>query len=258
MADWHTYPMGPTLRRYLDISPNDYKGDLAAKPSDEMGSQFQNWLLAYLKEHSPASSRETIDLLEELTSMGMSRAAIRLFELYPFDTARDDFRTMIYIGSSYMMEAMHEQAFEFLSRAQELEPGEISPYINIAMMHYSLAEDDEAMIWAKAGLQVEPNHQKLWEIIASVYLTKDKLTAGAAIQKIATEFNSYSGYSLAAELLNQSDHLLKAQLLEKPFESGVRDDEYLIEYSAALGLAQQFEKIPGILWHAQTSQPDHE
>lgn len=251
MSNWHDYPMGPTLRRYLEIPASEYRGDQNETPNEDLGSQFQAWLLEYLPLNKPASPSETTDLLEELTSMGMSRASIELFKLYPFDSAQNDYRTMTYLGSSHMMEAELEQAQEYFAKAQELEPGEISPYINMAMIHYSLSLDDDAALWARAGLQVEPNHQKLWEIIASVYLTKDKFTAGQKVQDIASEFNSYAGFSLAAELLNQGDFLLKAQLLEKPFESGVRDEDYLIEYSAALGLAQQFEKIPGILWQLE-------
>ena len=167
------------------------------------------------------------------------------------ETIHDDFRALLSVGSSYMMEGVHQKATEYLGRAQELEPGELSPYVNMSAIYYSIEEDDDALVWAKAGLKVEANHQKLWEIIASVFLQKDRQTAGEHVEDIARDNNSYAGFSLAAELLNPGDALLKAQLLEEPFEAGIRDDEYLVEYTAALGLAQQFEKIPAILWQLE-------
>ena len=56
--------------------------------------------------------------------------------------------------------------------------------------------------------------------------------------------------SLAAYLANDKDALLRAQYLELAYENGIRDEEFLVEYAAALGMAQpstiKFHQLFGI------------
>ncbi len=55
-------------------------------------------------------------------------------------------------------------------------------------------------------------------------------------------------------MIDPNDRLLKAQLLGDAFNAGARDDEFLVEYTAALGLAEQFEKIPQVLWRLENME----
>lgn len=251
MQHWNDFPMGPATRRFLNIDDERYAGEQGGRPSDELASKFQHELIKHIESQKVDNLLDFVDLLEEFTNMGMSPAAVKLYESNDFEEASENFRAMLSVGCSYMMESDLENAEAALRKAQVLEPSEASPYVNLSNLFYSQHRDQDALIWAEAGLGAEANHHRLWELIASVYMTEDMETAGERVRKLAEEHNSYGGLSLAAHLIAPDDLLFKAQLLEKPFEAGIRDEEYLVEYSAALGLAQQFEKIPAILWQLE-------
>ena len=82
-------------------------------------------------------------------------------------------------------------------------------------------------------------------------MEKSKDGISEKVKELAIELNSYAGLSLAAYLANDKDALLRAQYLELAYENGIRDEEFLVEYTAALGMAQQYDKIPSIVWNLE-------
>jgi tetratricopeptide (TPR) repeat protein len=247
---WSTYPMGPTLRRYLGIADQDYKGEHSPPPKADAVTSFSLDLQTAMQSQPVADNYEWLDLIEELTGMGLSRLVCFLAEEDYRSVADQHMEAQLAIGSAYMLEDQFEAALQYLERAHELNPNEIAPYVNITSIHYAHKRDTEAQTWARAGLQVDPNHQRLWEILASTYLANQQ-AAGEQIKAIAEELDSYMGLTLAAELVAPGDALLKAQYLESLMTRDELSEDYLVEYTAALGLAQQYEKIPGVIWQAE-------
>lgn len=249
---WLHYPMGPVTRRYLNISDADYQGDNSPAPSESELTFFQEAMISLAEKQKPASSSVFTELLEEWMNMGLAKAAIILFESYVDDFSADsDFNALSAVGNCYMIESDLDEAVEKLVDAHELEPKEISPLVNIAQIYYAQHNDEKAYEWAKAGLQLEANHSRLWELIASIFMEKTKEGLSDKIKDLAVELNSYAGLSLAAYLANDKDALLRAQYLELAYDNGIRDEEFLVEYTAALGMAQQYEKIPSIIWNLE-------
>ena len=251
MKHWNNFPMGPACREFLEISKENYEGEQQSRPDEDTAVQFQSELLVHIESHKPKNVLEFVDLLEEFTNMGLSIASVKLYESNDFPEASENFRAMLSVGSAYMMESDLESAESALKKAQALEPSEASSYVNLANLYYSQHRDKDSLIWAEAGLGAEPNHHRLWEVIASIFMAEDMAGAGDRVRQLAEDHNSFAGLSLAAHLIAPDDLLYKSQLLEKPFDSGIRDEEYLVEYTAALGLAQQFEKIPAVLWQLE-------
>ncbi len=250
-ANWSHFPMGPQLRRYLGITESEYTGHQTDRPSDEEHSLFRHELEHLISKQAPADQKEFVDLLEELTAMGLSSVVVKLADTYPQYALDSDFRACLALGSALMMESELDEAIVLLRQAHALAPMEAAPCANLAAIYYALEQDQEALQWADAGLQVDANNVRLWELIASIYLIEDKATAADRLRSKAEQCHAYAGYSLAAELMDPNDKLLKAQLLEEAYSAGIRDDEFLIEYTAALGLAQQFEKIPQLVWRLE-------
>lgn len=250
MNKWQNYPMGPELRRYLGLSSQT--DDVSAQEvSDDLARSFQDDLAIHFKKNPPLNKDESIDLLEETIAMGLSAATIALYDAIDQEELESEFRCQLAVGSAYVLENCLEEAEAAFVRAQSLEPRELSPYVNLASLFYSVERDDEALTWCKAGLQVEPNSQRLWEVSASVLLESEASSAADKVREMATAINSYTGLSLAAHLLDPNDRLLKAQILEEPYNQGIRSEEYMVEYTAALGLAGQYEKIPHIIWQLE-------
>lgn len=251
IADWYDYPMGPHLKAFIEIDESDYKGENAPSVSKERLLEFSSFLVDYFQDHKPQSAAQFIDLIEEMTSMGLSGAVVQLVDFNPEFSIDGDFRACLALGSSLMLESELDEAAMFLRQAQGLAPMELAPYVNLTSIYFSMEQDEEALNWANKGLLLDANNPRLWEILASIYIYKDKATAGERVRAKAEETLSYAGMSLAAEIIDPNDRLLKAQLLGDAFNAGSRDDEFLIEYTAALGLAEQFEKIPQLLWRLE-------
>ena len=249
---WFHYPMGPTTRKYLNISDADYQGDNSPAPSESELTFFQEEMIGYCEKVKPTSSEFFVDLLEEWMNMGLAKAAIILFESYiDVFSADNDFRALQAVGNCYMMVSDLDEALEKLIDAHELEPKELSPLVNIAQIYYARHDDEKAYDWALAGLRLESNYGRLWELVASIYMEKSKDGISEKVKELAIELNSYAGLSLAAYLANDKDALLRAQYLELAYENGIRDEEFLVEYTAALGMAQQYDKIPSIVWNLE-------
>jgi tetratricopeptide (TPR) repeat protein len=254
IADWYNYPMGPNLQAFLGIGDNEYTGDKAPSATPERVLEFSSFLVDYFQDNKPQSAIQFVDLIEEMTSMGLSGAVVQFVDFNPEFPIDGDFRACLALGSSLMLESELDEAAMFLRQAQGLAPLELSPYVNLTSIYFSMEQDEEALKWASRGLTVDANNPRLWEIIASIYMYEDKETAGEKIRLKAEEALSYAGMSLAAEVIDPNDRLLKAQLLGDAFNSGSRDDEFLIEYTAALGLAEQFEKIPQLLFRLESME----
>lgn len=248
---WAHYPMGPNLRRYLDISDQNYQGEQQPRPDDETAMQFAEALIPVFAKQPVQDFYEWVDLLEELTAMGLAPTVRFLAEEDYRELADQDFRAQLAIGSAYMLAGEDNLALQFLLKAHELEPSELAPYVNIASIHYAFERDQDARLWAEAGLQVDNNNQRLWEVLASVLLHQDRQAAAEHLKAYAESINSYLGLSLAADIIDPNDALLKAQYLESIYASDQFDAEFLVEYTAALGSAQQFEKIPSVVWKAE-------
>jgi tetratricopeptide (TPR) repeat protein len=248
---WHHYPMGPQLRQYLGISDEEYTGDRSSRPDEKTMAAFQDFLMQVVREKPVATQELFVDLIEELTSMGLPMVAVAITEQYPQFTIDTDFRACLALGSSLMMIGELDEAIVVMNQAKALAPQELAPYVNLASIAFSQERDADALELIDHGLGIDPDNFRLWELIASIYLHEDRVTAGDRLRAKANEVNSYAGLSLAAEVIDPNDRLLKAELLEEAFNAGARDDDFLIEYTAALGIAQQFEKIPQLVYRLE-------
>jgi tetratricopeptide (TPR) repeat protein len=250
-AEFLDYPMGPHLKNFLKIDDSEYRGDQAPAASQERLKEFSSFLIDYFQDNKPKSHDQFVDLIEEMTSMGLSAVVVQFVEMNAHQPIEGDFRACLALGSSLMLESELDEAALFLRQAQGLAPMELAPYINLVSIYFSMEQDDEAMHWADRALTIDANNAKVWEIIASIYLYADPKSAGDKVRAKAEANLSYAGMSLAAELIDPNDRLLKAQLLGDAFDAGSREDDFLIEYTAALGLAEQFEKIPQIIFRLE-------
>jgi tetratricopeptide (TPR) repeat protein len=248
---WNHYPMGPQLRQYLGISDEEYTGDRSQGPDEKNMAAFQDFLMQVVREKPVVSQDLFVDLLEELTSMGLPQVVVALTEQYPQFAIDTDFRACLALGSSLMMIGELDEAVVVMNQAKALVPQELAPYVNLASIAFSQERDADALELIDSGLGIDANNFRLWELAASIYLHEDKATAGERLRSKAMETNSFAGLSLAAEIIDPTDRLLKAELLEEAFNAGARDDDFLIEYTAALGLAQQFEKIPQLVYRIE-------
>ncbi len=248
---WTHYPMGPQLRQFLGVDEGSYTGDQSPRPDEKAVAAFRDFLAEEIVRKPLTDQALFVDLMEELTSMGLASVVVQLADANAHLSIDTDFRACLALGSSLMMESELDEARLLMTQAQALAPMELAPHVNLASIAFAQERDSDAMQAIDSGLTIDPNNFRLWELVASIYLHEDAATAGERVRHKAGTINSFAGLSLAAEIIDPNDRLLKAQLLEDAFNAGARDDDFLIEYTAALGLAQQFEKIPQLVYRIE-------
>ena len=248
------YPMGPKVRAFFDVSDDNYRGEIDPLYDENYRKQFADYFLSVASTKSDLSIDSLTDLIDELTAMDLPEVVLGLVERHPELLTNRDFRCQLGIGVAAMLTENFNLSEDALRIAQEILPSEPAPYINIVQILLAQSRLDEALVWCESGLEAEPNNHSLWELMTRLREVTDGEAYPAMIMRLATRFNSWAGLSLAASLSTSGDRYMKVNLLEKLYAQGERADQFLIEYTAALGVAGDMEKIPQIIWLEETGK----
>lgn len=252
-SSWRHFPMGPNLRSYLKIEESSYEGDKGSKNPDK-DAEFVEFLTTYLDLNPVKGLEDAIALMEELNIMGMAQVSLKISNQFiALEEAEKSFSASLVIGTSYLLEAELNKAENWFICANELDPTDIIPIVNMAQTFYAQSRDDEAVQWIEAGWKIHQNHQKLWELYTSILLSRDKDSAYEKVCEKAFSLGSYLGVTLATDLGSPDNLDLKLTRFHKLYDSGVEDPYFLVEYTASLGENQQYEKIPSVIWQAKKS-----
>jgi SpoU rRNA methylase family enzyme len=98
---------------------------------------FQDFLMQVVREKPVTSQDIFVDLLEEMTSMGLPQVVIALAEHSPQFAIDTDFRACLALGSSLMMIGELDEAVVVMNQAKALVPQELAPYVNLASIAFS-------------------------------------------------------------------------------------------------------------------------
>jgi len=250
------FPMGPKLRAWFGISEDQYKGYENVTPSPEHLALFSEGFIQSLEEKSPKNADHLVDVLEELVGMNFPLLAIKLVDSFPESFPHGDFRAQLHYGNAAMLVGDLARAEDAFIAAQKLVPEEPAPYVNLTQIYCHDRLFLQARNWCLAGLDADPENARLWELIA--WLEQNNSNTPLTTQQVSTRIadlardkNSWTGTSLACDLANPEDPLKKVGELESFWNSGLRDPMFLIEYTAVLGVAGRYDKIPAIIWQAQ-------
>lgn len=251
------FPMGPKLRSWLSVPEHDYKGHENTSPTAEDVAMFTDAFLLQLEDSSPNNSDQLVDLLEELVGMNLPLLAIKLADAYPEIFPQNDFRAQLYLGNASMLVNDFSRAESAFVEAQKLVPQEPAPYVNLTQIYCHDGLIERARQWCEAGLNAENNNLRLWELMAWIEQQTEHsnntrgTSAIDAITALAKSKNSWAGVSLACDLKAPEDVIHKATELEKFWDEGLRDPEFLTEFTAVLGMAGRYDRIPSIIWQAE-------
>lgn len=255
MHQWQDFAMGPKLRAFLGIQDEAYAGHLQADRTDASAREFSEYLATYTRERAGEDhgldGALLSDLLDELIAMDLPGAVLALASEHGERLSSDDFRAQLCIGVAAMMGGDLSEAEERFRAAQQLLPEEPAPYVNLVQIFYSQGRADDAELWAVSGLDADPNNFRLWELVAVLYRDKFGDYTPDRLLQLAEKRASWAGLSLAASLTTTGDRYLKLSLLDKLYFQGERDPQFLIELTAAMGVAGELERIPQIVLQAE-------
>ena len=251
-SNWNHYPMGPKLRRWLGISSKEYTGFATDVVGAELKREFVDYLLGYMKENQIADESSMIDLMDELLGMDLPILVLKLVDLNRQLWSREDFRGLHIEGLSAIYCGELSRAELCFYDAHKLVPAEPAPYVNLVQIMHHDKRWEESAAWINAGLQACPNHFPLWELFYA-YLDEIGQDPVKQLWSRAVELHSWAGKSLVADLDEQSNQQSKASYLEPFYQSGEREADFLVEYTGALGIAGDYDRIPSIVWEAEKS-----
>ncbi len=251
------FPMGPAVRDWLKIPESTYSGFENPSPTGEHVALFTDAILDSFENKSPRDESQLVTLLEELVGMNMPLLAIKLVDAYPQLFPQDDFRAQLHLGNASMLVSDLARAEDAFIKAQSIVPAEPAPYINLTQIYCHDALLDKARSWCLAGLDNDQDNTRLWELLAWIGQSgksgndEDRVSVARELAFIAKQKNSWAGMSLACDIQNPEDVLTKLATLEIFWNEGCRTADYLIEYTAVLGMAGQYDRIPSIIWTAE-------
>ncbi len=250
--DFGSFPMGPTLRKYVGVS-GSYRGEIAGKVSDEAARAFAEALLAYAADHEISDGSLLVNVLEELVTMDMPVAALQMYEAHRDIFPAGDFRAQFHLGNAAMLSGSLVIAEQALGEAQKLVPGEPAPYVNMAQIMIFDSRLEEARQWVEAGIDADPDHFGLWEMLAWILQQQEVPDHPKSIERLAREKNSWAGLSLAADLVAPDEPERKLNALEEFYAAGNTSEDFLVEYTAVLGQCGLYDRIPAAIWRARPS-----
>ena len=157
----------------------------------------------------------------------------------------------LFLVSELIQAKKLHQAKEYAITALDLAPEEPRIFQLLADLDYSLENDKGAEAWALQGLSVNPNHSYLLEVLASIWLQKGRDFAIQNLQAWGEKHLSFAALGLAAHLAAPDNHHLKLEKLQTLFDKGLREPNFLVEYTATLGLTNQHDRIPQIFYQAK-------
>jgi len=250
------FPMGPKLRTWFQVPDTSYRGHDNTSPTADDIANFTDAVLKHLQEFSPRDADHLVDLIEELVGMNLPLLAIKMVEAFPEIFPSEDFRAQLHYGNASMLVGDLARAQLAFISAQQIVPEEPAPYINLAQIYCHDGMLHEAYTWCLSGIDADANNPRLWELLAWVDKNlsaqeKSNQECGERLAILARKKNSWAGTSLACELINSDDVLSKLAALEKFYDEGLRDEAFLVEFTALLGVTGEYDRIPAILWQAE-------
>jgi hypothetical protein len=259
ITKWYGYPMGPVLRSYLGVTADVYQGhaDLdgaplaSGRPEDAVAEDFGRFLEGFFKTQKVDDESGLIDLLDELVAMDQPQAAITLFDSNRELWSGEDFRGQLAIGISAMLIGDLEMAATHFRAAQAIMPKEPAPYVNLVQILRFEERAEEAMTWCMAGIDADPNNLKLWDLYAVLCRDQSEEFFGERVLETARRRASWAGLALAADIIKTADPFYKLSLLDPIYHQGERDTQFLVELTAAMGVAGEYARIPQVVWEAE-------
>jgi tetratricopeptide (TPR) repeat protein len=246
--------MGPHVRNWMGVNDDDYKGESHTEPRAEAIAAFNEAFLSRLEDGIPSNSDHFVDIIEELVGMNFPLLALKFADAYPTFFPSDDFRAHLHLGNSAMMVGDLLRAEDAFVSAQKLVTEEPAPYVNLVQIYCHDGKLTAAKEWCLSGLNVDSNNTRLWEMLAWIEQQLNPTDLPAAIKfigQLSGELSSWAGASLACDLTNPEDATTKLAALERYWNEGAREDDFLIEFTAVLGMCGQYDRIPAIIWQAE-------
>ena len=245
-----TYSLSPAMARVLGIPLQPTGQPLP----DNMAGAVEEQVIAKMEQNGLPEGVTLEQFVDEATAMALPRAAITAYQTSSQKALYDhDFRVQLGLGVCHMLSGQSEAAKAFFQQAKRILPDEPAPYTNLLQLLLQQGHLAQARQLIEEALAQVPNHMPLWECIRQVLQETSEGNLAEAIQRLAERHDSWLGQMLAAEL-KDLEPLTRLKICQEFYDQGERDPQFLMEYTARLGMVADYEAIPRVIAAAKSGQ----
>ena len=140
-----------------------------------------------------------------------------------------------------------DRAEQCFKKAHKLAFAEVAPLTNLGQTMFYKQDWSSAWSYCMQGLEREKNHTPLWKLAYTI-LEKTTDNPSVNLKKLFRKYNSWKGCSLYIHIENSLSDDEKVDLMNTFYLDGEESDEFLIEYTAVLGVCKKFKDIQKIIW----------
>ncbi len=232
----------PHLKKFL--------GEEALQKISEMEA-LENLFYHQLEEDAFHEGVDLSALAQELILLDLPNLVLALGRYLGNDFPEDNFSLLFSMGNAALLLNEFSIAEMYLFKAHTLQPKEVAPIYNLALIYLKENNFLKACEWARQGLNLEINHFGLWEVYCVGLQELENENAIKKLLELAHDKSSWVGLSLVSELEDPNDALLKLQRLEKLYQPDMQDEPYLLELTGLMGMNGQNENLLKTIWNAK-------
>jgi tetratricopeptide (TPR) repeat protein len=198
-------------------------------------------VLEVLEDIPLATINDVLHFFGDLVYAGFITAARQLLVTVKLD--KDSYAYWLMQGILCFYEDLFAEAESAFLKAHDLSPEEVAIHVNIAQLFAKQQRKEEAVAWIDAGLQLDANHFQLWE---QLYLIAPDM-----VQDLAKKYRSWVGMHLYVSAFHSGRAEILTEVFAELSNYYLKDDDFLIEYSAALGQCNAFDSITNLAWRVE-------
>ncbi len=243
------YPMGPHLRRWWGLEASTEE---SIKTTPEEQGIFLEELQKKIALVPCKTQEEVISLMEEILAMGFPLLALKFCDGNQSVWQKNNFFGLRLEGLSSLLVGELDRAEESFIAASELAPKEVACYVNLIKIMIEECRWAEAWDWVDQGLTCQPNHFPLWKEIVALLEKEKQKDIISTIKDLETKYKSWAASSLLSEWEENPSPEKKLKRLESYYEHGELSYDFLMEYTGALGVLGQYEKITQVIYQSQS------
>jgi hypothetical protein len=204
--------------------------------------------LTNLPQLPPVKDKQELQLiLQEIYLLNLPLSALKIIDAN-LDLKDDSSYESTFTEAVFALSADElDRAEQCFTKAHKLAFAEVAPLTNLGQTMLYKEEWNSAWSYCLQGLEREKNHTPLWRLAYTV-LEKTAEDPSADLKKLFRKYNSWKGCSLYMHIEDTLPDSEKTELLNTFYLDGEESDDFLIEYTAILGVCKQFKEILKIVW----------
>ena len=235
------HTLGPKLKHWItQQQPEAFNQPFSSKELDL-------FLQDQIEHNHIQNNVQLASLVDELVSMNKPQFALNLIDHHQELWSDDNFMQIRSEGIASMLTNNIDRAICCFKKALLLNPNEVASYVNLSQLYGQQQKWTKAQEYCLTGLKRAKNYPPLWESLWRALSHNNPSLAETKLKELAQEMDAWAGFSLFFALTQPNSQQAQLDNLINYYNKGLRDLDFLLEYTGLLGNLEQYETIEAVL-----------